>query len=63
MLPAAVRRRAQAAREAARTLVKQSHQLSDAADVLLREAEAALHALRAAMRQAAIPRAIGETQN
>jgi hypothetical protein len=55
MLPAAVRRRAQAAREAAGTLVKQSHQLSDAADVLLREAEAALHSLRAAMRQLAIP--------
>jgi hypothetical protein len=55
MLPAAVRRRAQAAREAAGTLVKQSHQLSDAADVLLREAEAALHALRSAMRQPAIP--------
>ncbi len=46
MLPVEVRRRAQAAREAARSLVKQSHQLSDAADVLLREAEAALHALQ-----------------
>jgi hypothetical protein len=31
--------------------------------VLLREAEAALHALRAAMRQAAIPSAIGETEH
>src|SRR2546426_11179231 len=38
MLPVEVRRRAQAAREAARSLVKQSHQLSDAADVRLREA-------------------------
>src|SRR5713101_7956501 len=35
MLPVEVRRRAQAAREAARSLVKQSRQLSDAADVLL----------------------------
>jgi len=51
MLPVTVRRRAQAAREAAQRLVKQSHQLSDASDVLLREAEAALHALREAMRQ------------
>jgi len=56
MLPTAVRRRAQAAREAARSLVKQSDQLSDAADVLLREAEAALHALREAMRQSPIRR-------
>src|SRR5262245_48873784 len=34
MLPAEVRRRAEAVREAARTLVKQSHQLGDRADVL-----------------------------
>jgi hypothetical protein len=52
MLPVAVRRTAQAAREAARSLVKQSQQLSDAADVLLREAEAALYALRDTIRQA-----------
>jgi len=32
--------------------MKQSHQLRDGADVRLREAEAALHALRDAMRQA-----------
>ena len=51
MLPAEVRRQAQAAREAARTLVKQSQQLSDRADVLMREAEAAIHALRETMRQ------------
>ena len=56
MLPGEVRRRAQAAREAAASLVKQSHQLSDAADVLLREAEAALHALRETMRQSPIRR-------
>jgi hypothetical protein len=51
MLPVEVRRRAQAAREAARSLVKQSGQLSDRADVLLREAEAALYALRDSLRQ------------
>ena len=51
MLPSEVRRRAQAAREAARSLVKQSHQLTDAADVRLREAEAALHALRDVIQQ------------
>ena len=54
MLPAEVRRRAQAAREAARNLVKQSGQLSDRVDVLLREAEAALYALRDTIRQAPI---------
>ena len=51
MLPSEVRRRAQAAREAARSLVKQSYQLAGAADVLTQEAEAALAALREAMRQ------------
>jgi hypothetical protein len=55
-LPVAIRRRAQAAREAARSLVKESHQLSDAADVLLRAAEDALHALRETMRQSTIRR-------
>jgi len=63
MLPVEVRRRAQAAREAARSLVKQSHQLSDAADVLLREAEAALHALRDTIRQAPTLSAISETKH
>ena len=53
MLPVAVRRKAQAAREAARSLVKQSHQSRDAADVAVREVEAALHALREMMRQSA----------
>jgi hypothetical protein len=43
--------RAQATREAARSLVKQTGQLNDRADVLLREAEAALYALRDTMRQ------------
>jgi hypothetical protein len=40
MLPATVRRRAQETREAAQRLVKQSNQLYDRADVLMREAEA-----------------------
>jgi hypothetical protein len=52
MLPGEVRYRPREAREAAQSLVKQSHQLSDAADVRLREAEAALHALRDNLRQA-----------
>jgi len=56
MLPGKVRRRAQAAREAAGSLVRQSHQLSDAVGLLLREAEAALHALRETMRQSPIRR-------
>jgi len=56
MLPIAIRRIAQAAREAARSLVKQSHQLRDAADVAVREAQATLHALRNAMRQSPLKR-------
>jgi len=52
-LPAKVRLRAQAAREAAQSLVKQSHQLTDTADVLIREAEAAVYALRETIRQSA----------
>jgi len=63
MLPVTVRRRAQAAREAVRSLVNQSRQLSDAADVLLREAEAALHALRDTIRQAPTLSAISETKH
>jgi len=51
MLPGQVRRRAQAAREAARSLVKQSHQLRDAADLARREAEATLYALRETIRR------------
>jgi len=42
MLPGEVRRRAREARAAAQRLVKNSHQLSDRADVLMREAEAGL---------------------
>ena len=46
MLPAAVRRRAQETRAAAQRLVKQSNQLYDRADVLLREAEVLRDALK-----------------
>src|SRR5262245_24383234 len=52
MLPAEVRRRAQAARDAARSLVKRSLELRDAADVAMREAEAAIHSLRETLRKA-----------
>jgi len=62
MLPVAVRRRAQAAREAARSLVKQSQQLLDSADVAVREAEAALHALRDTMRKPPTRSAARETR-
>jgi len=41
-LPATIRRRAHETREAAQILVKHSHQLCDAADVLIRGVEAAL---------------------
>ena len=44
MLPAEVRLRAQAVREAAQRLVKETQQLRDRSDVLIREAEAALFA-------------------
>ncbi len=57
-----IQRRAQAAREAVRSLVNQSRQLSDAADVLLREAEAALHVLRDTMRRAPTLSAASETK-
>jgi len=46
MLPAEVRRRAQALREAARHLVKEGHQLRDKAEVLIQEAEAAVEETR-----------------
>jgi hypothetical protein len=47
-----VRRRAREARAAARRLVKESHQLSDRADVLTRETEVALAEHRALLRYA-----------
>jgi len=54
LLPGEVRRRAREARAAARqlVLVKGSDQLHDRADVLTREAEAAIAALREIMMQA-----------
>ena len=51
ILPPEVRRRAQAARDAARILVKRSLELRDTADVAMREAEAALYELRSTIRQ------------
>ena len=51
LLPAEVRRRAAVARDTARSLVKRSRELHDAADVAMREAEAALYELRLTMRQ------------
>ena len=51
MLPAEVRYRARAARDAARSLVKQTQPLRDAADLARREAEVTLHALRQTIRQ------------
>ena len=50
LVPKDVRARAADAREAARRLVKEAAQFSDRADVLMREAEAALAALRATIR-------------
>jgi len=55
MLPEEVRRRAQAMREAARTLGKETRLMRDTSDVLMREAEAALASLREAMQQS-LPR-------
>src|SRR5262245_10865247 len=52
MLPVEVRLRAQAVRDAAHRLVKQSQQLRDNSDVLIREAEAALFERQRALHQA-----------
>jgi hypothetical protein len=52
MLPVEVRLRAQAVRDAAQRLVKESQQLTDRADVLIREAEAALLKQQRALQQA-----------
>ena len=49
-LPVEVRRLAQVASEAARALVKRGRELGDRADVLMREAEAALSARRETIR-------------
>jgi hypothetical protein len=53
MLPAEVRQRAREARDAARRLVKYGSELRDHADVLMREAEAAVAALRETMQRTA----------
>ena len=53
MLPSEVQRRAREVREAARKLIKQSQELSNCADVLMREAEAAIAALRETMTRMA----------
>jgi len=50
-LPNEVRRRAREARITAQMLVKRTQELCDHADVLMREAEAAIAALRATMRR------------
>jgi len=47
MLPEQLRRRVKAAREVTQRLIKRSYQLSERADVLMREVEAALEALNA----------------
>jgi hypothetical protein len=57
LLPAEVRQRARDVREAAQHLVKQSRQLRDKADVLIREAEAALFLRQRALREAMSRRA------
>jgi len=51
MISETVRRRAQALRAVSERLVKESYEPGDAADVLRREVETALHALQEAMRQ------------
>ena len=52
-LPVEIRQRAEEVRDAARRLVKESQQLTDRADVLMREAEAAVAALRETMQRTA----------
>ena len=52
MLPNEVRRRAHEVRDAARHLVKQSQQLRDWSEVLVREAEANLYERQRALREA-----------
>jgi hypothetical protein len=52
MLPVEVRLRTQAVRDAAQRLVKESQQLRDTSDVLVREAEAALLGRQRSLHQA-----------
>jgi hypothetical protein len=49
VLPDEIRRRAEDARRTARRLIKDNRQLADRADVLMREAEAAIAAFRETM--------------
>src|SRR4030095_7066169 len=58
MLPSEVRLRAQAVREAAQHLVKESQQLRDRSHVLIREAEAALFEKQRALREAMSKRTV-----
>jgi len=58
MLPSEVQLRARAVREAAQRLVKESQQLRDNADVLIREAEAALFESRKALHAAMSKRSL-----
>ena len=51
MLPTKVLQRALSLREAAGLLVKRAHELSDHADVLTRQTEAAIQSLRTAVRE------------
>jgi hypothetical protein len=52
MLPSEIRLRAQAVREAAQRLVKETQRLRDTSDVLIREAEATLFRSQRALREA-----------
>ena len=52
MLPSEIRLRAQAVREAAQRLVKETQQLGDRSDVLIREAEIALFEKQRALQEA-----------
>src|SRR5262249_17062454 len=58
MLPPEVQLRARAVREAAHRLVKESQELRDKADVLIREAEAALFEARKALHAAMSKRSL-----
>jgi hypothetical protein len=58
MLPSEVRLRAQAVREAAQRLVRESQQVSDRSEVLIREAELALFEQQRALREAMSKRTV-----
>jgi hypothetical protein len=52
MLPGELRRRVKDAREVTQRLIKRSYELSDRADMLMREVEAALDALNETQKHA-----------